>query len=167
MLSRLVFRNGLHKHDLRKIIKSKIRHFCEAHTYLKLMGCANLFQRIASLFGGNRANGSSVRDKCRCHFSHGRQRSLSMYGQWLVETCPNWHVWGSLCASRTITQRTCWMFSQYCTSHKRLETAPLMGSINALLSCNCTKRSPLTFPAVTCRTFLMRTWEKYGNVPLH
>ena len=57
--------------------------------------------------------------------------------------------------------------SQYCTSHKRLETAPLMGSINALLSCNCTKRSPLTFPTVTCRTFLMRTWEKYGNVPLH
>ena len=56
MLSRLVCRNGLHKHDLWEIIKSKRSHSCEAHTFLKHMGFAKLFQRIASFFGGNRAS---------------------------------------------------------------------------------------------------------------
>ena len=57
--------------------------------------------------------------------------------------------------------------SQYCWSHERWAIVPLIGAINALLPYNCTKRSPLTFPAVTCRTFLLWTWEKYVNVRLH
>ena len=64
MLSRLVCRNGLHKHDFWEIIKSKIRHSYEAHTYLRRIGFASWFQRTESLFGGNWANGPSVRDKC-------------------------------------------------------------------------------------------------------
>ena len=46
MLSRLVCRNGLHKHDFWEIIKSKIRHSNEAHTYLRHIGFARWFQRI-------------------------------------------------------------------------------------------------------------------------
>ena len=67
-VSRLVCRNGLHKHDFWEIIKSKIRHSYEAHTYLRHIGFARWFQRIESLFGGNWANGPSVRDKCPCQF---------------------------------------------------------------------------------------------------
>ena len=52
MLSRLVCRNGLHKHDFWEIIKSKIRHSYEAHTYLRHIGFARWFQRIESLFCG-------------------------------------------------------------------------------------------------------------------
>ena len=36
-----------------EIIKSKIRHSYEAHTYLRHIRFARLFQRIESLFGGN------------------------------------------------------------------------------------------------------------------
>ena len=36
-----------------EIIKSKIRHSCEEHTYLRHIGFARWFQRIESLFGGN------------------------------------------------------------------------------------------------------------------
>ena len=82
MLSRLVCRNGLHKHDFWEIIKSKIRHSYEAHTYLRYIGFARWFQRIETLFGRNWANGPSFRDKWPCQFSHGRQRSISMYGEW-------------------------------------------------------------------------------------
>ena len=82
MLSRLVCRNGLHKHDFLEIRKSKLRHSYEAHTYLRHVGFARWFQRIESLFGGNWANGPSVRDKCPCQFSLGRERSISMYGEW-------------------------------------------------------------------------------------
>ena len=53
MLSLLVCRNGLHKHDFWEIIKSKIRHSVEEHTYLRNIGFARWFQRIESLFGGN------------------------------------------------------------------------------------------------------------------
>ena len=89
MLSRLVCRNGLHKHDFWEIIKSKIRHSYEVHTYLRHIGFARLFQRIESLFGGNRTNGTSVRDKSPCQFSHGRERSISMHREWWEETCPH------------------------------------------------------------------------------
>ena len=51
MLSRLVCRNGLHKHDFLEIIKSKIHHSYEAHTYLRHIGFKRWFQRIESLFG--------------------------------------------------------------------------------------------------------------------
>ena len=95
----LVCRNGLHKHDFWEIIKSKIRHSYEAHTYLRHIGFARWFKRIESLFGGNWANGPSVRDKCPCQLSHGRERSISMYGEWWGETCPHWHVCSSLCMS--------------------------------------------------------------------
>ena len=81
MLSWMVCRNGLHKHDFWEIIKSKIRHSYEAHTYLRHIGFARWFQRIESLFGGNWATGPSVRDKCPCQFSHGRECSISMYGE--------------------------------------------------------------------------------------
>ena len=43
----------VHKHDFWEIIKSKIRHSCEAHTYLRHIGFARWFNRIESLFGGN------------------------------------------------------------------------------------------------------------------
>ena len=102
MLSRLVYRNGLHKHDFLEIIKSKTRHSYEAHTYLRHIGFAKWFQSIESLFGGNWANGPSVRDKCPCQFSHGRERSISMYGEWWDEKFPHWHVCGSLCVSGTM-----------------------------------------------------------------
>ena len=68
MLLRLVCQNGLHKHDFWEIIKSKTCHSYEAHTYLRHIGFAKWFQRIDSLFGGNWANGMSVRDKCPCNF---------------------------------------------------------------------------------------------------
>ena len=106
MLSRLVCRNGLHKHDFWEIIKSKTRHSYEVHTCLSHIGFAKWFQSIESLFGGNWANGPSVRDKCPCQFSHGRERSISMYGEWLVETCPHWHVCGSLCVSCTMLRQS-------------------------------------------------------------
>ena len=108
MLSRLVCRNGLHKHDFWEIIKSKIRHSYEAHTYLRHIGFTRWFQRIESLFGGNWANGPSVRDKCPCKFSHGRERSISIYGQWGRggETCSHWQVCGSLCLSGTMLRQS-------------------------------------------------------------
>ena len=87
-------------------IKSKIRHSYEAHTYLRHIGFARWFQRIESLFGGNWANGPSVRDKCPCQFSHGRECSISMYGEWWGETCPYWHVCGSLYMSGTMLKQS-------------------------------------------------------------
>ena len=105
MLLRLVCQNGLHKHDFWEIIKSKMRHSYEAHTYLRHIGFARWFQRIESLFGGNWANCLSVRDKCPCQFSHGRELSISMYGEWWGETCPHWNVCGSLCASGTMLRQ--------------------------------------------------------------
>ena len=50
MLSRQICRNGLHKHDFWEIIKSKIRHSYEEHTYLRHIGFARWFQRIECLF---------------------------------------------------------------------------------------------------------------------
>ena len=44
MLSRLVCRNGLHKHDFCEIIKYKIHHSYEAHTYLRHRGFAGRFK---------------------------------------------------------------------------------------------------------------------------
>ena len=46
MLSRLVCRNGLHKYDFWEIIKCKIRHSYEAHSYLRHIGFAKWFQGI-------------------------------------------------------------------------------------------------------------------------
>ena len=83
MLSRLDCRNGLHKHDFWEIIESKRRHSNEAHTYLRHIGFERWFQRTESLFGENFANGPSVRDKYPCQFSHGRERSILLYGEWL------------------------------------------------------------------------------------
>ena len=105
MLSRLVCRNGLHKHDFWEIIKSKRRHSHEAHTYLRHIGFARWFQSIESLFGGNWANGPYVRDKCPCQFSHGWERSISMYREWWGQTCPHWHLCGSLCVSGTMLRQ--------------------------------------------------------------
>ena len=106
MVSRLEIRYGLHKHDFWDIIKSKIRHSQEAHTYLRHIGFAWWIQRIDILFGGNWANGPSVRDKCPCQFSHGRERSISMYGEWWRETCPHWHVCGPQCVSGTMLRQS-------------------------------------------------------------
>ena len=106
MLSRLVCRNGLHKHDFWEIIKSKIRHSHEAHTYLRHIGFARWFQRIESLFGGNLANGPSVTDKCPCQFSHGKEDSISIYEEWWRKTCQHWHVCGSLCMSGTMLRQS-------------------------------------------------------------
>ena len=105
MLSWLVCRNGLHKHDFWEIIKSKIRNSYDAHTYLRHIGFARCFQSIECLFGGNWANGPSVGDKCPCQFSHGRECSISMYGEWWEETCQHWHVCGSLCVSGTMLRQ--------------------------------------------------------------
>ena len=106
MLSRLVCWNWIHKHDFWEIIKSKIRHSYKTHTYLRHIGFTRWFQRIESLFGGNWANGPSVRDKCPCQFFHGRERSISMYGEWWGETCTHWHVCGSLCVSSTMLRQS-------------------------------------------------------------
>ena len=106
MLSWLVCRNGLHKHDFWEIIKSKIRHSNKKHTYLRHIGFARWFQGIESLFGGNWANGPFVRDKCPCQFSHGRACSTSMYGEWWGETCQHWHVCVSLCVSGTMLRQS-------------------------------------------------------------
>ena len=106
MLSRLVCRNGLHMHEILEIIKSTIRHSYEAHTYLRNIGFAMWFQRIQSLFGGNCTNGSSVRDKCPCQFSHGRERSTSINGEWLGEICSHRNVCGSLCVSSSMLRQS-------------------------------------------------------------
>ena len=106
MLSQLVCQNGLHKHDFWKIIKSETRHSYEAHTYLSHIGFARWFQSIESLFGGNWANGPSVRDKCPCQFFNGGERSISMYGEWWGETWPHWHICGSLCVSGTMLRQS-------------------------------------------------------------
>ena len=106
MLSWLVFRNGLHKHDFWKIIKSKIRHSYEANTYLRHLGFARWFQRIESLFVRNWANDQCVRYKCPCQFSLGRVCSISMYGEWWGETCPHWLDCGSMCVLGTILRQS-------------------------------------------------------------
>ena len=59
-----------------------MRYSYEAYTYLRHIRCARCFQRTERLFGGNGANGPSVREKCPCQFSDGRERSISMYGEW-------------------------------------------------------------------------------------
>ena len=46
MLSRLVCRNGLHKHDFLEIIKSKRRNSYESHIYLRLIGSAGGFKEL-------------------------------------------------------------------------------------------------------------------------
>ena len=177
MLSWVVCRNGLHEHDFWENIKSKRRNSYEAHTYLRHIGFARWFQRIETLFCGNWVNGPSVRDKCPWQFSHGRERSISMCGEWWEGKLPILtSLWLTVrvgynveTKSMTLTgpYRTCWMFSQYCSSHERWATVPSMGAINALLPYNCTKRSPLTSQVVTRRTFPLWTWEKHGNVRLH
>ena len=106
MLLLLECRNGLHKHDFWEIIKSKIRHSCEAHTYLRHIGFARWFQTIECLFGGNWANDLSVRKKCPFQFSHGRERSILMYGEWWGKRCPHCHVCGSLCVSCTMLRQS-------------------------------------------------------------
>ena len=177
MLSRLVCRNGLHKHDFGEIIKSKIRHSYEAHIYLRHIGIARWFQRVESLFGWNWANGPSVRDKCPCQLSHGRERSISMYGEWWGETCPQWHVCGSLCMSGTMLRQS--------QGPRRVSKEHAERFLCILVHTNAEQRNhkwgqlthfyhtivrrgpPLTFPAVTCRTFRLWTWGKYGNVRLH
>ena len=106
MLSRMDCRNGLHKHDFWEIIKCKMRHSYEAHTYLKHLGFARWFKIIESLFGTNWMNGPSVREKCPCPISHGREGSISMYGELCGETCPHRHVCGSLCVSGTMLRQT-------------------------------------------------------------
>ena len=138
-------------------------HLPEAHRI-----CNVVFEGIESLFGGNWANSSSVRDKCPWQFSHGRERSISMYGEWWVKTWPHWQVCGSLCVSCTMlrqSQRPRRVPREHAECF--LSIVRLMGAINALLPYNCTKGSPLTFPAVTRRTFPLWMWKKYLNVWLH
>ena len=176
MLSRLVCQNGLHKHDFWEIIKSKIRHSYEAHTHLRHIGFARWFQRIESLFGGNWANGPSVRDKCTCQFSHGREFSISRYGECWGETCPHWHVCGSLCVSCTMLRQSqgprripgehaeCFVsIFGHTNAEQRFH---LWGQLTHFYHTIVRSGPPLTLPAVTCRTFPLWTWEKYGNVRL-
>ena len=75
-------------------------HLPEAHRICQVVS------KIESLFGGNWANGPSVRDKCPCQFSHGRESSISMYGEWWGETYQHWHVCGSLCVSCTMLRQS-------------------------------------------------------------
>ena len=177
MLSWLVCRNGLHKHDFLEIIKSKIRHSYEAHTYLRHIGFAMWFQRIESLFGGNWENGPSVIDKCPCQFSHGRECSISMYGEWWRGTYTHWHVCGSLCVSGTMLRQSqeprrvprehaeCFLCID---GHTNAEQRYHYWEQLTHFYHTIVWRGPsLTFPAVTCRTFSLWTWDKYGNVRLH
>ena len=177
MLLRLVCRNGLHKHDFWEIIKSKIRHSYEAHTYMRNIGFARWFQRIESLFGGNWANGPSDRDKCPCQFSHGRERSISMYGEWWGETCPHWQVCCSLCVSGTMLRqsqgprRVPREHAECFLSIVRYKNAEQWyhkwGQLTHFYHIIVQRDPKLTFPAVTCRTFPLWTSEKHGNVRLH
>ena len=159
MLSRLVCRNRLHKHDFWEIIKSNIRHSYEAHTYLRHIGFARWFQRIESLFGGNWANGQSFRYKYPCQFSHCRERSISMYGEWWEEKLAHIDRFVAHWACRV----QCWdkvkdldgslenmlnVFSVLFVTRTMIY-GKINGAINALLPYNCTKGSPLTFQAVT------------------
>ena len=73
---------------------------------MRYIGFARWFQRIESLFGWKWANGASVRDKCPCQFYHGRECSISMYGECWGETCPDWHVCGSVCVSGTMLRQS-------------------------------------------------------------
>ena len=177
MLSRLVCWNGLHKHNFWEIIKSKIRHSYEAHNYLRHIGFARWFQRIESLFAGNWANGLSVRDKCPIQFSHGRERSISMYVEWWGETYPHWHVCGSLCVSCTMMRQSqgprrvprehaeCFLSIVGHTNVKQLyhKWVKLTSFYHTIVR----RGPPLTFPAVTCRTFPLWTRKIDGNVRLH
>ena len=177
MLSWLVCRNGLHKHDFWEIIKSKLRHSYEAHSYLRHIGFARWFQRIESLFGENWANGPSVRDKCPCQFSHGRECSISMYGESWEETCPHWHVCGSLCVSGTILRqsqgprRVPREHAEYFLSivdHTNVEQRYLWwGQLTHFYHTIVRRGPPLTFPAVTSRMFPLWTWGKQWNLRLH
>ena len=177
MLLLLICRNGLHKYDFWEIIKSKIRHSYEAHTYLRHIGFARWFQRIESLFGWNWANGPSVRDKCPCQFSHGRERSTSMYGEWWGKTCRHWHVCGSLCVSYTMLRqsqgprRDPWEHAECFLSivgHTNAEKwYYYRGQLTHFYHTIVRRGPPLTFQAVTCRTFHWCTWKKHGNVRLH
>ena len=177
MLSWLVCQNRLHKHDFLEVVKSKIRHFYEAHTYLRHIKFARWFQRTESLFGGNWANGASVRDKCPCQFSHGRECSISMYGEGWEETCPHWHVCGSLCVSGTMLRqsqgprRVSREHAEYFHSivgHTNAEQRyHLWGQLTHFYHTIVRRVPPLTSPSVTCRTFPLWTWEKHCNVRLH
>ena len=177
MLSWLVCRNGLHKHDFWEIIKSKIRHSYEEHTYLRYIWFAKWFQRIESLFGGNWAYGASYKDNCPCQFSHGRECCISMYGEWWRERCPHWHVCGSLCVSGTMLRQSqgarrvprehaeCFLsIVGHTNAEQRYHQ---WGQLTHFYNTNVRRGSPLTFPEVTCCTFPLWTWEKHGNVRLH
>ena len=178
MLSRLVFRNGLHTNDFWEIIKSKIRQSYEVHTYLRHIGFARWFQRIESLFGRNWATGPSVRDKCRCQCFHGRKRSISMYGEWLGETCPHWDVCGSLCVSGTMLTQSqglrrisrehteCFLsIVRHTNAEQRYQ---LMGAINALLPYNCTKRTPPhlsgSYMSYVSLVDMRKAWERTATL---
>ena len=130
-----------------------MRYSYDAHTYLRHIEFARWFQRIESLFGGNWANGASVRDKCPCQFSRGRECSISMYGEWWGETCQHWHVCGSQCVSGTMLRQSqgprrvpkehaeCFLsIVGHTNAEQRYHY--IMGAINALLPYNCTKSSP-------------------------
>ena len=67
---------------LGKLHKIKYAILTRHNTYLGHTGFDMSFQRMDSLFGGDWTNSSSVRDKCPCQFSHGRELGLSMYGEW-------------------------------------------------------------------------------------
>ena len=177
MLSWLVCRNVLHKHNFWEIINSKIRHSYEAHTYLRHIGFARWFQRIESLFGGNWVNGPSVRDKFPCQFCHGRECSISMYGEWWGETCPLLNICGSLCVSGTMLRQSqgprrvprehaeCFLSIVGHTNAEQWyhQCGQLTHFYHTIV-----RRGPLlTFPAVTCRTFPLWTWEKHRDVRLH
>ena len=69
MLSRLVCRNGLHKHGFCEIIKSKILHSYEARTYLRRIGFAMWFQRIESLFGEIEQTACPLETNAHANFS--------------------------------------------------------------------------------------------------
>ena len=65
-----------------KLHKLKYVILTKHNTYLGQTGFARSFHTMESLFGGNWANSSLVRDKCPCQFSHGREIGISMYGEW-------------------------------------------------------------------------------------
>ena len=67
---------------LGKLHKLKYAIFTTHKTYLGHTGIARSLQRMESLFDGNWANSSKVREKCPRQFSHGRELDLSMYGEW-------------------------------------------------------------------------------------
>ena len=92
MLLRLVCRNGLHKQDFWEIIKSKIRHSFEAHTYLRHIRFARLFQRIECLLVEIEQTARPLETNAHANFPWQRTQHINVWRM----------VWGNMPTLRSL-----------------------------------------------------------------